>query len=153
MHRMNFCLPSYPFATSMDLHPGCWKRSAPRCYGWESSIMFAGSTRQLVIVKAGYFRGDSRSLCFDCLSQWKTSEGSRVPFKDRKMKIHSGTSEVFHPLKMVTKIFKPRPFYLASVVLMSDGLERILVPGRIHFKSEGERKIARFLDDNSIRYQ
>jgi len=36
---------------------------------------------------------------------------------------------------------------------MSDGLERILVPGRIHFKSEGERKIARFLDDNSIRYQ
>ena len=36
---------------------------------------------------------------------------------------------------------------------MTDGLERILEPGRIHFKSEGERKIARFLDDNSIRYQ
>ena len=36
---------------------------------------------------------------------------------------------------------------------MSDGLERILTPQKEHFKSEGERKIAYFLDDNSIRYQ
>ena len=35
---------------------------------------------------------------------------------------------------------------------MSDGLEKILAPGRTHFKSEGERKIAGFLDGNSIRY-
>ena len=35
---------------------------------------------------------------------------------------------------------------------MSDGLEKILVPGRTYFKSEGERKIGRFLNDNSIRY-
>ena len=36
---------------------------------------------------------------------------------------------------------------------MTDGLERILTPQKDHFKSEGERKIAYFLDDNSIRYQ
>lgn len=36
---------------------------------------------------------------------------------------------------------------------MSDGLENILTPNRAHFKSEGERRIAYFLDDNSIRYQ
>jgi hypothetical protein len=36
---------------------------------------------------------------------------------------------------------------------MSDGLEKIIRPQRIHFKSEGERQIAYFLDDNSIRYQ
>ena len=36
---------------------------------------------------------------------------------------------------------------------MTDGLERILTPNRVHFKSEGERRIANFLDDNSIRYQ
>ncbi|MGV8081001.1 MAG: hypothetical protein AB2L22_13205 [Syntrophales bacterium] len=28
-----------------------------------------------------------------------------------------------------------------------------MAPGRVHFKSEGERRIAYFLDDNSIRYQ
>jgi len=36
---------------------------------------------------------------------------------------------------------------------MRDGLEGVLSPNRVHFKSEGERKIAYFLDDNSIRYQ
>lgn len=39
------------------------------------------------------------------------------------------------------------------VVPVTDGLERVLAPGRVHFKSEGERRIAYFLDDNSIRYQ
>ena len=38
-------------------------------------------------------------------------------------------------------------------MLMSDGLEKILPSGRGHFKSEGERRIGYFLDDNSIRYQ
>jgi len=36
---------------------------------------------------------------------------------------------------------------------MSDDLEKMLTANRVHFKSEGERKIAYFLDDNSIRYQ
>ena len=36
---------------------------------------------------------------------------------------------------------------------MSDGLEKILIPKRVHFKSEGERRIATFLDENKIRYQ
>ena len=36
---------------------------------------------------------------------------------------------------------------------VSDGLEKILTPRRVHFKSEGERKIAYFLDENEIRYQ
>jgi hypothetical protein len=36
---------------------------------------------------------------------------------------------------------------------MGDGLEKIIRTNRIHFKSEGERQIAYFLDDNSIRYQ
>jgi len=36
---------------------------------------------------------------------------------------------------------------------MSDGLEKMLTPSRVHFKSEGERRIANFLDDNAIRYQ
>jgi hypothetical protein len=36
---------------------------------------------------------------------------------------------------------------------MSDGLEKVIRANRIHFKSEGERQIAYFLEDNSIRYQ
>ena len=36
---------------------------------------------------------------------------------------------------------------------MTVGLENMLSSRREHFKSEGERKIAYFLDDNSIRYQ
>ena len=35
---------------------------------------------------------------------------------------------------------------------MSDRLEEMLVRQRNRFKSEGERRIARFLDDNAIRY-
>ena len=34
-----------------------------------------------------------------------------------------------------------------------EGLDEILSPQKIHFKSEGERRIAYFLDDNKIRYQ
>jgi len=36
---------------------------------------------------------------------------------------------------------------------MSDGLEKILGPKRVHFKSEGERRIGNFLDNHGIRYQ
>ena len=36
---------------------------------------------------------------------------------------------------------------------MSGGLDKIIRASRVHFKSEGERRIAYFLDDNSIRYQ
>lgn len=42
---------------------------------------------------------------------------------------------------------------MALVVHMTVGLENMLSSRREHFKSEGERKIAYFLDDNSIRYQ
>jgi hypothetical protein len=34
-----------------------------------------------------------------------------------------------------------------------EGLDEILSPQKINFKSEGERRIAYFLDDNMIRYQ
>lgn len=34
-----------------------------------------------------------------------------------------------------------------------EGLDEILSPQKTHFKSEGERRIAYFLDDNRIRYQ
>lgn len=36
---------------------------------------------------------------------------------------------------------------------MLEGLDEILAPSRNHFKSEGERKIAYFLDNHNIRYQ
>ena len=36
---------------------------------------------------------------------------------------------------------------------MSDGLEKILGPQRVHFKSDGERRIGNFLDNHKIRYQ
>jgi hypothetical protein len=42
---------------------------------------------------------------------------------------------------------------MASVMQMSDGLEKILGPKRVHFKSDGERRIGNFLDNHKIRYQ
>ena len=36
---------------------------------------------------------------------------------------------------------------------LQERLEGMLSPQKIHFKSEGERRIAYFLDDNRIRYQ
>jgi len=42
---------------------------------------------------------------------------------------------------------------ISLVVSLSDGLEEIVSPRRVHFKSEGERKIAYFLDSHDIRYQ
>jgi hypothetical protein len=42
---------------------------------------------------------------------------------------------------------------MAPVNYVSDGLEKMLSPGKAHFKSEGERKIAYFLTENEIRYQ
>jgi len=42
---------------------------------------------------------------------------------------------------------------MVPVMQMSDGLERILGPNRVHFKSEGERRIGNFLDNHGIRYQ
>jgi hypothetical protein len=36
---------------------------------------------------------------------------------------------------------------------MIDGLENILGPNRVHFKSDGERQIGNFLDNCKIRYQ
>jgi len=54
---------------------------------------------------------------------------------------------------VTAQIYKLPHLYKVSVKSMSDGLERILTPNRAHFKSEGERRIAYFLDDNSIRYQ
>jgi hypothetical protein len=42
---------------------------------------------------------------------------------------------------------------MAPVMQMSDGLEKILGPNRVHFKSGGERLIGNFLDNHKIRYQ
>lgn len=42
---------------------------------------------------------------------------------------------------------------MARVTGMSDGLEKVLDAKRPLFKSEGERRIAYFLDNNEIRYQ
>jgi len=52
-----------------------------------------------------------------------------------------------------SQIFINSIVFTASVIIMSDGLEKIVEAKRLHFKSEGERKIAHFLDNNNIRYQ